>query len=87
MGLIPGRRGPDLRSAVDKAGLALTVDCPALSRPVHVDRDMWEKVILNRGLSAGADDYADDYLVKPFSGLTRLVTVRPPRPDDGPVTP
>lgn len=35
------------RSAVDKAGLALTVDCPPLSRPVHVDRDMWEKVILN----------------------------------------
>ncbi|MGW1560469.1 SpoIIE family protein phosphatase [Streptomyces sp. NPDC002144] len=35
------------RSAVDRAGLDLVVDCPALDRRVHVDRDMWEKVILN----------------------------------------
>lgn len=35
------------RSAIDRAGLTLTVDCPALDRPVHIDRDMWEKVILN----------------------------------------
>ncbi|SFT91438.1 anti-anti-sigma factor [Geodermatophilus amargosae] len=35
------------RSAVDRAGLRLTVDCPPLSQPVHVDRDMWEKVVLN----------------------------------------
>ncbi|MGX5655091.1 SpoIIE family protein phosphatase [Geodermatophilus nigrescens] len=35
------------RSAVERAGLALTVDCPPLSGPVHVDRDMWEKVVLN----------------------------------------
>lgn len=35
------------RSAVDRAGLELVVDCPPLNRPVHVDRDMWEKVMLN----------------------------------------
>lgn len=35
------------RSAVDRAGLDLVVDCPPLDRPVHVDRDMWEKVMLN----------------------------------------
>ena len=35
------------RSAVDGAGLALTVDCPPLDEPVYVDRDMWEKVVLN----------------------------------------
>ncbi|PWW22066.1 anti-anti-sigma factor [Geodermatophilus normandii] len=35
------------RSAVDRAGLRLTVDCPPLSEPVHIDRDMWEKVVLN----------------------------------------
>jgi signal transduction histidine kinase len=29
------------------AGLVLDVDCPALSQPVYVDRDMWEKVVLN----------------------------------------
>ncbi|GIJ46497.1 histidine kinase [Virgisporangium aliadipatigenens] len=35
------------RSAVESAGLTFTVDCAALSRPVHVDREMWEKVVLN----------------------------------------
>ncbi|MGY1667228.1 SpoIIE family protein phosphatase [Geodermatophilus sp. SYSU D00696] len=35
------------RSAVERAGLTLTVDCPPLPEPVHVDRDMWEKVVLN----------------------------------------
>ena len=35
------------RSAVDKAGLVLEVDCPPLPEPVHLDREMWEKVILN----------------------------------------
>ncbi len=35
------------RSATDKAGLRLTVDCPNLGEPVYVDRDMWEKIVLN----------------------------------------
>ena len=35
------------RSATDKAGLRLIVDTPPLSEPVYVDRDMWEKVVLN----------------------------------------
>jgi PAS domain S-box-containing protein len=35
------------RSAIEKAGLRLVVDCPPLPAPVYVDRDMWEKVVLN----------------------------------------
>ena len=35
------------RSAVDRAGLAFVVDCPPLDQPVYLDRDMWEKVVLN----------------------------------------
>jgi signal transduction histidine kinase len=35
------------RSAFERAGLTLTVDCPPLSAPAYVDRDMWEKVVLN----------------------------------------
>jgi signal transduction histidine kinase len=35
------------RSATDKAGLRLSVNCPPLPQPVYVDRDMWEKVVLN----------------------------------------
>ncbi|WP_211873689.1 response regulator [Plastoroseomonas arctica] len=35
------------RSACERAGLRLVVDCPTLSDPVHVDREMWEKIVLN----------------------------------------
>ncbi|MCL8011411.1 SpoIIE family protein phosphatase [Streptomyces sp. AS02] len=35
------------RSAFEAAGLTLEVDCPPLPRPVSLDRDMWEKIILN----------------------------------------
>jgi signal transduction histidine kinase len=35
------------RSAVERAGLALIVDCPKLAESVFVDRDMWEKIVLN----------------------------------------
>ena len=37
----------NFRSAVDKAGLRLTIDAPPLPQPVSVDRDMWEKIVLN----------------------------------------
>jgi signal transduction histidine kinase len=35
------------RSAVETAGLALVVDCSPLDEPVYIDRDMWEKIVLN----------------------------------------
>ena len=35
------------RSAVERAGIRYTVDCPPLPEPVFVDRDMWEKIVLN----------------------------------------
>jgi PAS domain S-box-containing protein len=35
------------RSAIERAGLRYDVDCPALSAPVDVDREMWEKIVLN----------------------------------------
>ncbi len=35
------------RSAVEKAGLELAVDCPSLAEPAFVDREMWEKIVLN----------------------------------------
>ena len=34
-------------SACRKAGLELRIDCPPLGEPVFVDRDMWEKIVLN----------------------------------------
>jgi signal transduction histidine kinase len=35
------------RSATEKAGLKLELDCPKLSEPVYVDRNMWENIVLN----------------------------------------
>ncbi|MDY7225800.1 ATP-binding protein [Hyalangium rubrum] len=34
-------------SIMEQASLKLTVDCPPLPQPVWVDRQMWEKVVLN----------------------------------------
>ena len=35
------------RSAIEQAGMRLGVDCPPLPEPVYVDREMWEKIVLN----------------------------------------
>ncbi|MBB2991665.1 PAS domain S-box-containing protein [Mycolicibacterium iranicum] len=35
------------RSAIERAGLTLTVDCPQMDDSVYVDRDMWEKIVFN----------------------------------------
>ncbi|MGH7907993.1 MAG: ATP-binding protein, partial [Candidatus Binataceae bacterium] len=35
------------RSAIEKAGLSFAVDCPPLAQPAYVDREMWEKIVLN----------------------------------------
>lgn len=35
------------RSAMERAQLRLHIDCPPLSEPVYIDRDMWEKIVLN----------------------------------------
>jgi PAS domain S-box-containing protein len=37
----------NFRSATERAGLRLTVNCQPLPETVYLDRDMWEKVILN----------------------------------------
>jgi signal transduction histidine kinase/DNA-binding response OmpR family regulator len=41
------RLASTFRSATERAGLQLSVDAPPLPAPVHVDREMWEKIVLN----------------------------------------
>jgi signal transduction histidine kinase/CheY-like chemotaxis protein len=43
------------RAAAERAGLALTVECPALDRAAFVDPRMWEKIVVN--LMANAIKY------------------------------
>jgi PAS domain S-box-containing protein len=35
------------RAAIERAGLRMVVDCPPLEEPAFVDREMWEKLVLN----------------------------------------
>lgn len=35
------------RSVVERAGMTLEIDCSRLAQPVYVDREMWEKIVLN----------------------------------------
>ncbi len=35
------------RSAIERAEMTLLIDCVPLGEPVYVDREMWEKVVLN----------------------------------------
>ena len=37
----------NFRSACERAGLRLEVDCPPLAEEAYVDREMWEKIVLN----------------------------------------
>ncbi|HWG75844.1 MAG TPA: ATP-binding protein [Steroidobacteraceae bacterium] len=35
------------QSAMDQAGLTFNIECAEVGEPVHVDREMWEKIVLN----------------------------------------
>ncbi len=35
------------RSAMERAGLRLAVNCAPLPQPVYIDREMWEKIVFN----------------------------------------
>jgi signal transduction histidine kinase len=52
------------RSAFERAGVALVIDCEPIQETVYVDRDKWEKVVLNLVSNA---------LKFTFSGSVRVV--------------
>jgi PAS domain S-box-containing protein len=47
LSLLTAQLASVFRSAVERAGLRLTVECPPLPEPVFVDREIWEKIVLN----------------------------------------
>ncbi len=44
---VTGELASLFRSAIEKANLRLVLDLPQLSEPAYVDREMWEKIVLN----------------------------------------
>ncbi|HYE06027.1 MAG TPA: PAS domain-containing protein [Planctomycetota bacterium] len=52
------------RSTVESAGLDLVIDCPPLPEPVHVDRDLWEKIVLNLLSNAFKHTFAGSIAVR-----------------------
>lgn len=47
LSLLTAQLASVFRSAVERAGLELIVECPPLPEPVYLDREMWEKIVLN----------------------------------------
>ena len=47
LGALSGELASNFRSAVERAGMTLIINCPTLPEPVYVDRQMWETVVLN----------------------------------------
>jgi len=47
LGTMTAELSSNFRSAVEKAGMRLVVDCPPTGEQAWVDREMWEKVVLN----------------------------------------
>jgi PAS domain S-box-containing protein len=47
LAVLTGDLASTFRSAIERAGLRFEVQCDELDMPVYVDREMWEKIVLN----------------------------------------
>ncbi|RSM59538.1 histidine kinase [Actinoplanes sp. ATCC 53533] len=63
------RLASTFRAVAERAGLRLDIESPPLSAPVHVDREMWEKIVFN--LLSNAVKFT------PAGGITVRVRQRP----------
>ncbi len=79
LGRVSAEIASSFRSAVEKAGMVLNLRCNALPKPVYVDREMWEKILLNLLSNAFKFTFEGEITVavQPSStGLSALVEVR-----------
>ena len=63
------------RSAIEKEGIQFVVDCSLLSKEVWIDRDMWEKVVINLLSNAYKYTFKGQILVRlrESEGLINLI--------------
>jgi signal transduction histidine kinase len=47
LGTLTAELASIFRSAVERAGLQFFVECPPVQAETYVDREMWEKIVLN----------------------------------------
>ncbi|MDE2263324.1 MAG: response regulator, partial [Gammaproteobacteria bacterium] len=47
LGLFTADLAAMFRSAFERAGIRLVIDCAGIPDPAYIDRDMWEKIVLN----------------------------------------
>ncbi|MDO3639015.1 SpoIIE family protein phosphatase [Mycolicibacterium arseniciresistens] len=73
LGVVTAELASVFRSAVDRAGLSFHVDCPPLSQDVYIDRDMWEKVVLNLLSNALKFTFDGSITVRVSAGATGAV--------------
>ncbi len=67
----------NFRSAIERAGLELVVDTPRLPSLVYVDRDMWEKIMLNLLSNAFKHTFAGRIAVRVYtSGRDAVLEVQ-----------
>lgn len=52
------------RSTIEKAGVGLRVECESLPDPVWVDREMWEKIVLNLLSNAFKHTFVGEIVVR-----------------------
>ena len=65
----------NFQSAVDAAGLTLVVDAPPVGQPVYVDREMWEKVVLNLISNAFKHTFQGEIIVSLHADETQVELV------------
>jgi PAS domain S-box-containing protein len=54
----------NFRSACERAGIRFVVDCEPISDPVYVDREMWDKIVLNLLSNAFKFTFAGEIAVR-----------------------
>ena len=64
LGACTGELASNFRSAIERAGLRLVIDAQPLHGGVYVDREMWEKIILNLISNAFKHTFAGSITVR-----------------------